>query len=326
MRIIITGATGSLGAYFTRWFSKKGHQVLALGRTETPPPQLLGCAQYINADITKPLVLPEAEVCIHCAGLADDKAKFSRLVEVNVEGTKNIMTAARLCKKLIHISSSSVYLHSNEPALEDRAGETIGNKLSAYGKSKLMSEEIVAKFANQDSCFILRPRAIYGAGDKVLLPRLLKLVRNGTLNRPGNLGVKLSLTHFNNLAQATEDCINSDKTGLHTYNVADDEVYILHDVVRKLLSALYISPLPERMIPLTILKALSMFSIGDVTPLFFKTVTESLVLDISKIKRELNYLPLKNLDSSLSEIKDWVKTIGGVEVLKAAAPSLAWTG
>jgi nucleoside-diphosphate-sugar epimerase len=70
---------------------------------------------------------------------------------------------------------------------------------------------------------------------------------------------------------------------------------------------------------------MSTFGLGDATPLFVKTISKSLVLDISKIKRELNYSPTMNLDSSLNEIKLWVSTIGGTGVLKKADSRLAWS-
>ena len=324
MKIIITGATGSLGAFFTRWFSAKGHQVFALGRTEFPPSSLLACSTYIRADITKPLVLPDADVCIHCAGLADDKAKYIDLYAANVEGTKNVVTAARHCQTFIHISSSSVYLHSDAPLQETMAGEKWGKRLSPYGKSKLLAEEEVTTNAKNESCFILRPRAIYGAGDKVLLPRLLKLVRGNTMLRPGDMNVNLSLTHFANHAQVVEDCIHRPKWGKHIYNVSDDEVYVLYDVVKKLLTTVYATQLQEKKFPLWVLQLMSTFGLGDATPLFVKTISKSLVLDISKIKRELNYSPTMNLDSSLNEIKHWVSAIGGTGVLKKADPRLAW--
>jgi 2-alkyl-3-oxoalkanoate reductase len=324
MKIIITGATGSLGAFLTRWFSAKGHQVFALGRSEFPPSQLLACSTYIRADITRPVVMPDADVCIHCAGLADDKATYADLYAANVEGTKNVVTASSHCCTFIHISSSSVYLHSDSLLQETMVGEKWGQHLSHYGKSKLIAEDEVIAHANNEASFILRPRAIYGAGDKVLLPRLLKLVRGNKMLRPGDMNVKLSLTHFSNLAQAVEDCIYSKASGKHIYNVSDDEIYILYDVVKKLLATLYSTQLPEKKLPLWILKLLSVFGLGDATPLFVNTISKNLVLDISKIKQELNYSPTMNLDSSLIEIKHWVSSIGGTEVLKTADSKLAW--
>lgn len=322
MRIIITGATGSLGAYLTRWFAAKGHHVYAVGRTANPPAQLLECSTYIKADITQSLSFPDADVCIHCAGLADDKATPSALFAANVLGTQNVIQASRHCYTGIYVSSSSVYAHTEQPITEEMMTDRA--VLSHYGLSKLLAERCVVKHARHASSFILRPRAIYGAGDKVLLPRLLKLIRGGTVVSVGDMKVKLSLTHFSNFAMAVEACINSHLTGMHTYNVADDSVYVLRDVVTKLARTLCGDRLREQKLPLWIFALLSAFEVGEYTPLFINTVSKNLVLDTSRIKKELNFFPSMNLDASLDEIDRWVSSIGGVNVLKKADPVLAW--
>lgn len=324
MKIIITGATGSLGAFLTRWFAGKGHEVIALGRIATPPAALLKCATYIQADITKPFTLPTADVCIHTAAIADDKAKPADLYNTNVTGTQHVAIAAQHCNTFIHVSSSSVYVHSNDLLTEEMVGERNGEKLSAYGKSKLLAEDILQVHHTNESCFILRPRGIYGPGDKVLLPRLLKLVRNNKMLRAGSMHVQLSMTHFANFAAAVEACMLSGKKGWHTYNVADDRTYILYKIAKQFLSALYNNELGEKTIPLWLLKLLSALHVGDATPLFVNTVSKNMVLDITKIKQELHYAPAYDVDTSLPAIAAWVETIGGVDTLRTARPGLAW--
>jgi len=204
------------------------------------------------------------------------------------------------------------------------AGEKNGQRLSAYGKSKLLSENILIENYKNNGCFILRPRGIYGPGDKVLLPRLLKLVQKNKMIRAGTMNVNISMTHFSNFAMAIDSCIHSQKKGLHIYNVADDRIYALYDVMKNFLSAIYGRSLPEKRVPLWLLKCMSALQIGNATPLFINTVSKNLVLDISKIKQELGYTPVQNIDNSLEEIADWVKNVGGIETVKNADKSLAW--
>jgi nucleoside-diphosphate-sugar epimerase len=323
MKIIVTGSTGSLGAYLVRSFSTKGHEVIASGRTGKPPANLLKYASYIQADITDPFSLPSADVCIHTAAIADDKAGKKILHDTNVNGTRNVIQAASSCAIFIHISSSSVYEHSNELRTESMAAQSRLSKLSLYGASKLLAEKVVAQ--NQNDCrYILRPRSIYGPGDKVLLPRLLKLVRNHRLIKPGNMQVHLSMTHFENLTLAIEKCMLHQKPGMHIYNVADDVNYILYNVIKKLTNIIYETDLPEKTVPLWIFKLMSLLHIGDATPLFINTVSKSLSMDISKIRNDLGYSPILNLDNSISGIHNWIKSIGGIAVLKDGAKDLAW--
>ena len=206
------------------------------------------------------------------------------------------------------------------------AGETPGEHLNAYGKSKFMAERVAIECSQHESCFILRPRGIYGAGDKVLLPRLLKFLKNGKIMCIGDMNVELSLTHFSNLAMAVDACIDYPISGTRIYNVSDDAVYVLREVIRKILLSLHTDYLVEVRFPLFVFQLLSKLNIGEYTPLLVNTVSKNHVLDISKIKNELNYSPAMNLDRSLNEIRCWVDSIGGTEVLKRANPELAWMG
>ncbi len=324
MKIIITGATGSLGAYLTRYYSQQGNDVIACGRDKNPPKNLLKFASYLNIDINNEFELPDADVCIHTAALSDDKASYNDLYTPNVTGTRNTARASKSVKTFIQISSSSVYLPHPAKITEDMAGNQNNKLLSPYGKSKLAAEMILAETTKHESCFILRPRAFYGPGDRVIMPRILKLVKNGVFSRPGEMKTSVSLTHYENIAKASDLCIASGKKGINIYNVADDEVYIFVEVIRKIIAAFYSGPVKEKEIGLWFLKLISVFKIGGITPLLVRSFSQDMVLDISKIKKELNYKPVQNFDSALPELKDWINRVGGVEELKTGNRKYAW--
>jgi nucleoside-diphosphate-sugar epimerase len=322
MKIIVTGATGSLGAILTRYFSSQGHEVIAIGRMKNPPDKLLSYAKYYRTDITHPYSLPDADICIHTAALSDDKGSKSEFYNVN--GTRNTLTAASSCRKFIHISSSSVYLPSDNPLPETIAGKQNNKQLSNYGFSKLLTEEMLIETSRFESCYILRPRAHYGCGDKVILPRLLKLVKNKEIHRPGSMKVDISLTHYDNMIHAVECCLQSGKNGINIYNVSDERSYVFIEIIRKLTRALYGQELPEKQMPIALLKAMAIFKLGGITPLLVRSFTRNMVLDISKIKEELNYKPVTDFYASLNDLTQWVNKIGGVDVIKTGDKKLAW--
>jgi len=175
-----------------------------------------------------------------------------------------------------------------------------------------------------ESVFILRPRGFYGAYDKMILPRLLNLVKNDKLQKPGSLDVSISMTHYDNFNEAIDLCLQSEKKGAQIYNVADDEIYNFAEIVRKLTTALYGKQLPEKEIPIALMKFLAIFKIGGITKLLVRAFTQDMALDISKIKEELGYNGKITLDDKLPEIANWVKEIGGIEVLKSASRDLPW--
>ncbi|MBI3134052.1 MAG: NAD(P)-dependent oxidoreductase [Bacteroidetes bacterium] len=324
MKLIITGATGSLGGYLTRHFSAAGHEVMAYGRIKNPPAELQRFASYTQADIVSALQFPQADAIIHTAALSDDKATPAQLYLPNVTGTKNVAEASRHIPKFIHVSSSSVYLPSPDLIVEDMAGKQNNRLLSPYGKSKLLSEEMLRNTSRHEQCYILRARAFYGVGDRLIMPRMLKLVKNGRFGRPGKMEVKASLTHYANMAAAVEACLKADRKGIHTYNVADEQVYVMIHLLRELFTSMYGHALPEKEIKIGLLKFLAFFKIGGVTPLLVRSLTNDMVLDISKIKRELNYKAVIDFKTALPEIKNWVQQIGGPEVLRSGDVRLAW--
>src|SRR5665213_1409954 len=118
MTIVITGANGFAGAALCRYFYALGHEIIATGRQLTPHPALLSYAKYVPGDITKPIEEFKADACIHVAGLASDNSDYGSLFLTNVTGTKNVIDAAKNCRTLIFISSSSVYNFCEKPAVE----------------------------------------------------------------------------------------------------------------------------------------------------------------------------------------------------------------
>lgn len=81
---------------------------------------------------------------------------------------------------------------------------------------------------------ILQSKGIYGVGDRVLLPRLLRLVKGNRIIGVGDLRVPTSLTHSANLSLALEQVLQKPVgAGVTVYKVADREPYLLRQVMQK---------------------------------------------------------------------------------------------
>jgi nucleoside-diphosphate-sugar epimerase len=324
MKIIITGATGSLGAYLVRYFHRAGHEVIASGRMSKPPKALHDYANYFQAEISQPFEFPAADVIIHSAALASDVATAPELYTANVVGTMNVCDASKHIPKFIHVSSSSVYPILNKPLTEDLS--SLGNEknLSPYGLSKLLAEGVIDEHCTASQRFILRPRGIYGPGDKVLFPRVLQMMKNGRMIAPGKMDVQTSMTHFDNFAHAVECCIASSKQGVHTYNVCDASTMKLFDSLKMIQDVIHKQNVPVKHIPISVIRLLAAFGAKGMTPLFVRTISSDVVLDISKIKSEIGYTPGVTFSDSLNEISEWVEKIGGSDILRQGKPELAW--
>jgi nucleoside-diphosphate-sugar epimerase len=324
MKIVITGANGFVGASLCRYFYQHGHQVIATGRQEKPNAKLLEYASYIQADITKPIKHFDADVCIHAAGLASDTADYEELFLNNVTGTQHVLAAAKSCQYFIFISSSSVYDFTAKPAIESDA--SLIASLSDYGKTKLLAEELVtANIPARQQRLILRPRAIYGIGDRLLLSRILKLLRWQMVFYPADNRLQTSATHINNIAYAIELFLGrQNKLALQLFNIADDQVYLLKDLTLKMLNVVEGRSLKVVNIPPGVIRSLAYVNPKQVSPLALKTLTKHSILDLEHIKNTLGYQPLHTFDNSYKEIGVWVNNLGGKKVYMNNLNDVPW--
>jgi len=305
MRILVTGASGFIGGRIVEMLAKnQTYQILATGRSPTSKFIPLKNVTYFEQDLNEEIQHLTCEVCIHCAGLADDRSTQKELILNNVLATENLLTAVQHCNLFIYISSSSVYDFSDgKPKCED---DTIDNKcISPYGRSKLEAESIVSN-SNIKSIYILRPRAVYGEGDRVLLPRILRLIKWNRMFIPGNLSNRSSLTHIENLCEAVEKSLLLALTGVHIYNIADKVDYNLNVVFREIMirksRSAYMIKIPEGLIKFLILTNKALGIKGQISSQSYKYISEPSQLNIDKAVEQLNYRGNRDFFESLDQL------------------------
>lgn len=183
--IALTGATGFVGRHVLDVLRAAGvpRRVLVrgAGRLDAPADDekvVLGSLEDEGA--LRELVRGTATV-IHLAGVvrAGRAAEFHR---ANAAGTGRLvaaMLAVAPRARLVHVSSLAAAGPSATP--EGRAPQELPAPVSAYGRSKLVAEEVVR--ASGLAWVILRPPAIYGPGDRDVL-QFFKLVACGVVPLP----------------------------------------------------------------------------------------------------------------------------------------------
>jgi len=149
MSMLITGGCGFIGANLARTYLEKGKKVVILDTApqEWLPPDLGGRAHYIQGDITNWVEVVNAvrdhEVrdIFHLAGIlsAPSEANPSRSYRINVEGTFNVMEAARIggVNKVVFSSSMGVYGVSRDQVVTD---DTLQQPNIMYGVTKVFDE------------------------------------------------------------------------------------------------------------------------------------------------------------------------------------------
>ena len=192
--LALTGATGFIGGVLRRHLASAGWRIRALRRSADVPFGGPGSARPIDwvrgslsdGDSLKRLVRGVTAV-VHCAGAVRGGSAES-FNKVNVEGVARLVQAARElhpAPRFLLISS----LAAREPGL------------SFYSASKRQGEEALKSGAGEMPCLMLRPPAVYGPGDRELLP-LLRWMQRGLAPMVGDGRARFSLLFVEDLAEA----------------------------------------------------------------------------------------------------------------------------
>lgn len=294
VKVLVTGASGFIGGAIVDAMAKSNrYHVTATGRSVVTKWDNAPNVQYISMDLSKVLQVLRFEICVHCAGLADDKSTEEDLYNANVLATENLLSALEGCHTFVNISSGSVYqFGSPNPLKEDEAPLAAP---SLYGRSKREAEKRVES-SDIERRISLRPRAVYGPGDRTLWPRFLGRIRNGNLVMPGPLSPAVSMTHVHNLVEGVILSVEKAKPGYAVYNIADAQVYSLRDVFENILRIVFQGNGRHKVItiPQQILRGVVRVAKVIRVPISLSHqaidyVTQPAVIDISAIQNDLGY-------------------------------------
>ena len=237
-KILITGTSGFLGGALGRHLRSCGHQVTGISRRKSREGSV---DLHVTHDLVNPLPknLGKFDVIFHAAALASPWAK-PKDFRLNIEkASQNIVDYVRANKipRLINISSTSVhYIMADQYGISEET-PLPKKAINQYAESKLAAENLILK--NITDALSVRPRAIYGPGDTVLLPRLLRAARNGMLPqiiRSDGLSPRSDLIYIGNLVNILEVAINKNISGV--INVTDNNTVntdeLLSDIFKRL--------------------------------------------------------------------------------------------
>lgn len=186
MKILITGATGFVGAHTARELLESGHEVRLLVRDKTAAQRYFNAHGHQIEDIVvadildRDAVAPAMQGCdalVHSAALVSlDPSRAEAVYKTNVDGLKNVVETALEAgvNNILHVSSFTVLFDPKATMIDEHSPLATFN--NAYAKSKRDGEVWVrALQANGAPIQISYPGGVKGPDD----PRLSE--SNGAL-------------------------------------------------------------------------------------------------------------------------------------------------
>ena len=178
----VTGATGLIGSHLVLRLAEEGMPVSALFRNENGKSEvfnlfqfygkenLFSQVQWVKGDVDDAddmFDLTEGmHTVFHCAAIVSyHRKEATRMLEVNINGTKNVVNACieNEVKHLIHVSSISALGDSKGEVIDEETPRDFNDYHSNYSKGKYLSEQEVWRGIQEGlNATILNPGVIFG--------------------------------------------------------------------------------------------------------------------------------------------------------------------
>ena len=320
-RVLVTGAAGFVGGPVGRELARRGHRVVGLFRGAPSIDWPGECARAADL-LDRPAIaraLAGVDAVVHLAArvhvmretVADPAAEFQR---VNVDGTALLLEEAERAGVRHFVFGSSVKAvgEGGEEPLSESTSPAPGDP---YGESKLQAEALVRDFGNRSGRVATSVRfpLVYGPGVRANMLRLFDLVARGVPLPFGGVRNRRSLLYVENAAAAIAAILSAPTPAGPLYMLSDGEDVSSAELVRRIGRALgraaRLAPVPP-----WVFRAAG--SGGDVvaklvpwplTTAAVRRLTGSLVVDSSRIRRELGFEPPFHLQQGLEATASWYR-------------------
>lgn len=326
--ILITGASGFIGSFLVEEALKKGYRTFggirsssSKGYLNHPDLHLLEIDFSNQEKLQKQLSKNAAEfgpfdVVVHSAGLTKSRV-LNEYYQVNLHNTERLVDALiqldMVPERFVFLSSLASYGpgQGKKPVAENHPQAPI----TAYGKSKLAAEEMLAT-KNQFPYIIVHPTTVYGPREKDLLVLIQSLNQHLELYI-GNKEQQLSFIHVLDVCKAVFLSIEQPIVSQHIL-LSDTLNYSAQEFNRMVKMVLGKKTLPM-VVPVSIAKAAAHVSewvgnIRGVTPVLNKERLKEFQapnwgVDATVLK-QLGFTPDYPLQEGLAHTIAWYKQNG----------------
>jgi UDP-glucose 4-epimerase len=337
MRVVVTGASGNVGAGVLRALHEQLPDAQVVGVCRRPPTtgEKYERVRWHAVDLASPSAaarlepaLHGADVVIHLALAVQPVRDTDYLYRANVIGTQMLLSAMEAAgiRHLVYASSLGIYAPgASEPV--DESWPDSGQPTSVYSRHKVMVERILDRFEREHPQTVVarfRPTVvvqreaawlIHSLYLGPLVPRAaLELLRRGALRiLPLPRGLALQFVHADDVGDAVIRMMQRRFHG--SVNVAADvlDSRALASVVGA--RAIGVDPRLMR----AVITALSACRVIALTPGWYDVATNSPLMDTTKARRELGWAPSRTSAESALELLE-----GMAEGAAGTSAAMGW--
>ena len=223
-RVLVTGASGFVGSAVAKTLTEAGFNVRALVRKTSPRDHLNGVpVEFAEGDLRDAELVRRAMAGVrHVFHVAADYRLWARdpreISEVNVEGTRTIMTEALRAgvERVVYTSSvATLTLNAEGKPVDETLPLTEAAAIGAYKRSKVAAERLVEAMIASDKlpAIIVNPSTPIGPRDVKPTPTGRIIVEAATGRVPGFVDTGLNLVHVDDVAAGHLAALRNGKIG-----------------------------------------------------------------------------------------------------------------
>ena len=307
-RILITGAAGFLGQLSIDYFKKK-YNLFLVDKVRVKSKNFIRIDITNTQEVDRTIKRIKPDIILHYASEIFDTNKKSQINSNNIDGTLNLVKAARKynTKRFIFTSTFSIFEKNYENLIDEIEPISCSNY---YGLSKAETERILLSTGKNFNVTIFRCPVIVEKTRAHRLGILFEFLKdNATLWILGKGNNKIQFLSALDLFKMTEKSFKL--KGKNIFNIGTEKVLTFKEtfefLIKKTKSKSKVKHF-NKFFGLLILKILSFFRLINFIDYHNKLLVSNIVMDISRIKKVLKYKPNKsNADLLLDAYNFYVK-------------------
>ena len=323
MKALVTGATGFIGSHLVEKLLENGFSVKCYVRKSANMRWIKDLTVEIvygdlyDLDLLK-VITKDVHYIYHVAGVIASKQKDGYFLG-NQIATRNFLEAVKdnpNLKRFIFIGSQSAVGPSINGVPVDE--ETPYHPITTYGKSKMEAEKEVFKFIDVIPYTIVRLSVIYGSRDTATFD-FFKAVNIGIIPLVGFKKKYVNILHARDAVEGIILAGENAQALNKIYQIGSEQSYSWDELSSVTMNVLHRKAVKIRIPEFLVMPMAGMngcLSVFNKKPSVLNwekgkdMIADAWTCDISKAKKELDFVPKISLEEGIKETIEWYKKQG----------------